>query len=319
MLIPVFLILSAAQSPAAPPAPDEQPVRVWFEPRAPGAGVRVYVETRVDGYVIVLRRGGDGTVEVLFPETPGRPAYVPAGTYEVVGSDGGAAFTVLAAVAPGPFRTGEFARGDSWDGDALAGWSGAGAEPALTELVQRMLGDESFNYDLATYAGAAPATVVAETVIVQAPPLLAAPLAFEGFGRRRSQRFQPAARHPASIAPTPALALYERGRLAAGPIVAAPAAPRAMLPPIVIVQRRVRSSPREPVPLTPGRLPFRRSLATPPATAVGTSAIAFVPSMPLALRPSVSRAEPVRAAPATPRTFALPHSVSAVVVPARRR
>jgi hypothetical protein len=307
----------------------------------------VYVRTDVDGYLIVLRRRDDGSVEVLVPETPSRASYAAAGTYQVLGPEGGAAFTVLAALAPVPFRPGEFARHDAWDGDALAAPSGAGDESALTEIVQRMLGDESFNYDLATYAGVAPPTVVVvvDSVFVlpaelpvaayyYGPPFVADFARVVDFGERHSQRFQRRAHEPVSVAPRAALAVYERGRLAVVPTaVAAPtrtrppaAAPR-MLPPIVIVQRHIRPSQENPAGLMARTLTSGTAPPTPVVRrAAVTSAVAYVPAMPtgrpVSAPPRAPQAVPVRASgasPPPPRTFALPHySGPAVIVPARR-
>lgn len=144
------------------------PVRVWLGaagPVAPGGPVRVYVQTVADGYVVVLHRRPDGVVEVLFPGDPASDPFTSAGTYEIRGPRGAAALTapghgsgvVLAALSPDPFRFAEFARGAVWDGDALrASWAGADALGSLTDIVQRMLGDGYFNYDIASYSVAPP-------------------------------------------------------------------------------------------------------------------------------------------------------------------
>ena len=77
------------------------------------------------------------------------------------GVGGGAAFVVaepdgqglvLAAVSPSSYRFDEFVRVADWNPDALApSWQGADAVGGLTDIVQRMLGDGYFNYDIATY------------------------------------------------------------------------------------------------------------------------------------------------------------------------
>ena len=61
---------------------------------------------------------------------------------------------MLAAIAPAPFRLDEFVRAGAWDPTALAASDsavGSDGEAVLTDIVQRMLGDGSFNYDFATY------------------------------------------------------------------------------------------------------------------------------------------------------------------------
>ncbi len=265
------------------------PVRVWLGaagPVTPGGPVRVYVQTVTDGYVVVLHRRPDSVVEVLFPGDPASDPFTAAGTYEIRGPRGAAALmapghgsgVVLAALSPDPFRFAEFVRGAVWDGDALrASWAGADALGSLTDIVQRMLGDGSFNYDLVTYTVAAPATYAIEdttpgaalpaacvgcsyaqfNVVIVDQPLFLFPRGHEGEQERDPLR--------AATPPATALALYHSGRtatpvaplreraappvtpvgvrrrVAAEPPAAAPTAPR-RLPPLVIVQPRVRSS-----------------------------------------------------------------------------
>lgn len=149
---------------AAPQASDSQPVHVWLEaarPVVPGAPVHAYVQTSVPGDLIVLHRRTDGGVEVLFPTNPQGDPFTQPGTYEIVTADQDAAFAagavgqgmVLAALAAGPMRFGEFEASDNeWDGPAFAAPSAGGdPEATFTDAVQRMLGDGAFNYDLATY------------------------------------------------------------------------------------------------------------------------------------------------------------------------
>jgi hypothetical protein len=121
----------------------------------------VYLQTTVDGNVVVLHARTDGRVEILFPSAPAGDPFVRAGTYEIRGPADGEPFTasgpegrgmVVAALSPDPIWFDEFARYGKWNDDALtAAGSGADPEALLTEVVQRMLGDGSFNYDVATY------------------------------------------------------------------------------------------------------------------------------------------------------------------------
>jgi uncharacterized protein DUF4384 len=150
-------------------------VHVWLDAAGPlsrGSSVRVYVRTTVSGNLVVLQRRTDGRIQVLFPAAPTDDPRVRAGSYEIRGPGNRAALTiaepdgagmVLAAVSSDPIWFDEFARAAAWNPDALTpSWSGADAEGALGDIVQRMLGDGTFNYDLATY-------YVAPAVIAQAP------------------------------------------------------------------------------------------------------------------------------------------------------
>lgn len=161
-------VSSAAQ--AAPVGPDSSPVAVWLSPGGPlrrGGAVHVYVRSARAGYLVVLHRRTDGRIDVLFPATPADETFTPAGTYEIRAGASGAAFVlaepdgaglVFAALSDRVYRFDEFARGASWNPEALApSWSGADAEGALSDIVQRMLGDGYFNYDVAAYT-VAPAT-----------------------------------------------------------------------------------------------------------------------------------------------------------------
>lgn len=163
----VVLFVQMAQTPAPVPAvapPEAKPVRVWLASSSlllRGDPVQVYVQAAADGYLVVLHRRTDGRIEVLFPGNPGDDPYVRAGTYEIGDAGNRESFVVaepdgtgliLAALSPASYRFDEFVRTAAWDPDALApSWSGADAEGALADIVQRMLGDGYFNYDVVTY------------------------------------------------------------------------------------------------------------------------------------------------------------------------
>lgn len=166
MIASLVVLLLAA--PAAHPAPTRV-VRVWLDQQGPvtrGTSVRVYVEAGQDGNLIVLHRRTDGRVEVLFPRTPDSDPFVRAGSYEIRGSDDHAAWVVaepdgtgmvLAALSPDPLRFDEFVRATAWNEEALVpSWSGADPEGALSDVVQRMLGDGSLSYDVVSYTVAPP-------------------------------------------------------------------------------------------------------------------------------------------------------------------
>ncbi len=164
---------------AAPP-PDERIVRVWLGstgPFAPGEPVRVYVQSAEDGYLIVLRAGTDGVIRVLYPSHPRDPqlgAYTRAGTYEIRAAGEAVAFVideplgtgrVLAALASQPYRSEEFVHQTNWNPDALVGTGTDGdPEAAMTDIVQRMLGNGYFTYDVVSY------TVAPRRYAAQPPP-----------------------------------------------------------------------------------------------------------------------------------------------------
>src|SRR5690349_18703607 len=167
MLLPLFVALLQT------PAP--RPVRVWLGSAGlltRGTPVRVYVRAAQDGNLIVLHRRTDGRIEVLFPASPKDDPYVRAGTYEIQATAGRVAFVVaepdgsglvLAALAPARYRFDEFVHEAAWNPDALAPWwDGSDGEGVLSDIVQRMLGDGYFNYDIATYSVAPPVYAMQE-------------------------------------------------------------------------------------------------------------------------------------------------------------
>jgi hypothetical protein len=160
MMVPLALILQAV----ALPAPvEERPVRVWLGPSPVTRGevMPVYVAAASAGYLLVLRARSDGKVEIVFPADPRSDGAIKRGAYELRGVGGKPAVVVnepngtglmLAALSPTPFRVDEFLRGGAWHGGALiASWPGADGVGTLTDIVQRMLGDGWFNYDMAIY------------------------------------------------------------------------------------------------------------------------------------------------------------------------
>jgi hypothetical protein len=232
---------------------------------------------------------------MLFPGDPASDPFVRAGTYEIRGpGDGAGGGMVLAALSPDAFWFDEFARGHAWDRAALVrsgpGRSGAGADAvaALTDIVQRMLGAGSFNYDFATYAVAPRAYALGETagpppsgacvgcsfteftvVVVAEPPFAC----HQRFARCFSV---PHARHrpPVEVAPAPAaIALYSRG------------GPSAVVPPattdrsMVFLRRAVRSRPSfgDAPPSDVATAPARGMV---PATVIaGISTLAAAPAL----------------------------------------
>ncbi len=162
MIAPLFALLLQTSQP-------HPVVHVSLDARGPlarGRPVRVYVDLTQDGNLVVLHRRTDGRIEVLFPSRPGNDPFVKAGTYEIRSGDSQSAWVVsepdgtgmvLAALSPDPLRVDEFVRDAAWNPDALVGsWSGADGEGAMSDVVQRMLGDGYFNYDVVSYTVAPP-------------------------------------------------------------------------------------------------------------------------------------------------------------------
>lgn len=167
-MIHALLALLALQPLAA--LPDGPPVRIWLgsgPTLTSGDQARVYVETTTEGHLVLLHARSDGRVEVLFPADPMRDPFVNAGTYEIpfVSSGPEGRGMLVAALSPDPIWFDEFIHRSMWDVAALTG-AGTGADPeaVLTDVVQRMLGDGSFNYDVVTYY-----------VVPPPPPVAAAP------------------------------------------------------------------------------------------------------------------------------------------------
>jgi hypothetical protein len=169
LLLPLFVALFQTVADGQVPSRDARPVRVWLGSSGVltrGTPVRVYVQAAQDGNLIVLHRRTDGRIEVLFPGKPNEDPFVRAGTYEIQATPSRVAFVVaepdgsglvLAALAPRDYRFDEFVRAAAWDPDALApSWDGSDGEGVLSDIVQRMLGDGYFNYDIAAYTVAPP-------------------------------------------------------------------------------------------------------------------------------------------------------------------
>ena len=178
LLVALFQTVADGQ----PASRDARPVRVWLGSSSiltRGTPVRVYVQAAQDGNLIVLHRRTDGRIEVLFPSKPSEDAFVRAGTYEIQATPSRVAFVVaepdgsglvLAALAPKAYRFDEFVRAAVWDPDALApSWAGSDGEGVLSDIVQRMLGDSYFNYDIATYTVAPPVYAMQQDTGVQYP------------------------------------------------------------------------------------------------------------------------------------------------------
>jgi len=198
MILSLVALLVQAQAPVAAIPADERPVHVWIDTPSPlfrGLPVRVYVQAATSGNLIVLHRRTDGRIEPLFPASPKAEAWVHAGQYEIRSPGDRPAFVlaepdgggmILAALTSGPIWFDEFAHEASWNPDALvASWGGADGEGALTDIVQRMLGDGAFNYDILTY------TVRPAAYAAQQPQAVPAPQTQDTVAYAPPQEMQP--------------------------------------------------------------------------------------------------------------------------------
>jgi hypothetical protein len=160
MMLALLLSLVPAITQADGPSPIT--VKLNHEQFSRGDHARVYVQTAQDGYLVVLHADPDGRVRVLFPRDPTDDAFARGGkrreirgrsnrdAFTIDGDDG--AGTVLAAVSGDAFTYDDFVLNGHWDYRAL----GAGSvkdDPlaGLLDIVQRMSGDNRFEYDAATY------------------------------------------------------------------------------------------------------------------------------------------------------------------------
>jgi hypothetical protein len=278
-----LLLLLAAQ----PLALAQPPVRVWLASGPMllvGEPERVYVQTNVDGNLVVLQARADGRVEVLFPENPTSDPFVRAGTYEIRRPSGGAGRgMVVAALSSDPIWFDEFAQNGAWNATALTG-TGADADPEalLTDLVQRMLGDGSFNYDVVTYAVAPPQNAVADQESYTFSPVAVCIECSFIQVRRFPHRRRRAPAALAAPSPQAAIAVYSvhRPGVAREPLslisapARAPAVSRSLLLlRVVHAARRNEPVSSPPVAATP------RALASPaPTSATGALVAVQTPS-----------------------------------------
>jgi len=336
MLPLLFVALFQTVADGQMPSRDARPVRVWLGSSSVltrGTPVRVYVQAAQDGNLIVLHRRTDGRIEVLFPSKPTEDPFVRAGTYEIQATPSRVAFVVaepdgsglvLAALAPRAYRFDEFVRAAAWDPDALApSWDGSDSEGVLSDIVQRMLGDGYFNYDIATYTVAPPVYAMQQDTGVQYPlypsctdcsfigfqqnvfeslalcdPFFSPCIGDGRFHHRGRPQEAPAA------APTRTIALSMRGSSAAALIprdgrapggtgfVRKPIEPRARAP--LVLPRERASLPIRAVPLGPGApvrpaVPVRRRLMSAPAEPAPGRMVS------LTLTPTRVREEPAEA------------------------
>ena len=141
-------------------------VSVWMDQTDPyqrGERAHVYVSATDDAYLTILRIDTDGRVRILFPVEPYDDNYIRGGrTFEVEGRDAREAFRVDDAPGAGyvfaiasddrfdytPITTTR----DHWDYRAISDGQVRG-DPyvAVTDLAERIAGQEGYDYDLAQY------------------------------------------------------------------------------------------------------------------------------------------------------------------------
>lgn len=180
MILPLLLLL---QNPAS--SATDRPIRVWMDAAGPvsrGTSVRLYIQAGSAGNLVVLHSRTDGKIEVLFPARPTDDPHVSPGTWEVRGKGDGPIWTVnepdgsgmiLAALTPDPVWFDEFSHEVSWNPDALMpSWDGADPAGGMQDIVQRMLGDGGFTYDVLNYT-------VAPEAVAQAPGMDQGPQTFQ--------------------------------------------------------------------------------------------------------------------------------------------
>src|SRR5690348_14103321 len=175
MILPILIALQN------PSQAIDRPIRIWMD--APGQvsrgrGVRLYIQAGSAGNLVVLHSRTDGKIEVLFPARPTDDPHVSPGTWEVRGKGDGPIWTVnepdgsgmiLAALSPDPVWFDEFSHEVSWNPDALRpSWDGADPAGGMEDIVQRMLGDGGFTYDVLNYT-------VAPDAIAQGPGMYQSP------------------------------------------------------------------------------------------------------------------------------------------------
>jgi uncharacterized protein DUF4384 len=166
MMITLILASTLLGMPAPPlkSGPDDPTIRLWLSADGryrPGDRAKVQVQTRDDGYLIVLHVGPDHRVRVLFPLDPGDDNFVRGGKrYEIRGRGGRETFTVTgrsargtvyAAVSRERFRLDRYAAGGQWDLAALDSVRTTGDAEADLNAFVRGIAQGGFDYDLLGY------------------------------------------------------------------------------------------------------------------------------------------------------------------------
>jgi hypothetical protein len=154
---------SAASDPA-PQSSGAPAIRLWLNSNRTfreGERAQLQVESRDDGYLVVLNYDTEGRLEVLFPLEPRDDNFVQGGRrYEirsrrdresfVVGREGEG--LIYAAVSADPFSFRDYEAGGTWDYTRFSvGRDSRDAEADITDLLRRMSSDRGFDYDVLAY------------------------------------------------------------------------------------------------------------------------------------------------------------------------
>lgn len=144
---------------------DDPAVRIWLNRNGRyrvGDRAKVQVQTRGDGYLIVLHVDPYNRLRVLFPLDPGDDNFVRGGKrIEIVGRGGRQAFTVearsgrgtvYAAISPDPFHFDALVAGGQWDLRALDSVRISKDREADLNDVVRRIAQSDFDYDLFSYS-----------------------------------------------------------------------------------------------------------------------------------------------------------------------
>lgn len=180
----LLALIATTPSPAVPVAEaafgaDEPALRLWVSSDRrfrEGERARVQVETRDDGFLLVLQLDTDGRVNVLFPLDPGDDNFVRGGRrYEVRSERDNTAFTadrggqglVYSAISPDPYRFDAVLVGGAWDYGVLRiDPQSRDPEQELNELVQKLASQRGFDYDILGYTVYGTETYVVQNTYV---------------------------------------------------------------------------------------------------------------------------------------------------------
>jgi hypothetical protein len=166
LTLSLLLPVAPALSPAVQPQDPHIRVTLSDDRVRRGDRVRVKVKTAESGHLVVLRLDAEGRVRVVFPVDPSDSTNIRGGhEFEIRGRGGRESFlvderdgvgTVLAARSATPFKFDDFVKHGHWDYAALVvprDSAAAAGEPALLDLVERMVGpDGHYDYDVVSYA-----------------------------------------------------------------------------------------------------------------------------------------------------------------------
>jgi len=164
----------------------------------PGDPVRVEVQTRNPGHLLVLNVEPNGEVRVIFPVDPFDDTSIRGGRqYEIrdaaaresfIASETGAGL-VFAAVSPDPFRFDSIVRDGRWSVEALVVPRDADPEEGATNLVLAMTSDRGFDFDVLPYLTQTEVTEVVE--VVEENHYYADPYSYPVYCGWRSYRYYP--------------------------------------------------------------------------------------------------------------------------------